>query len=244
MSLEAHASLIQGIIATLFATPGACVLPRSFQFDLKRIERLRTDTQDLIHLRTGLVVFDELRFWLARGQPVSSFTNDYAELQSRLLAIVDEQPDDGDPWQTSIADVSLEITRAACTLCGHSEVVIPDRWIQSTFLRLTELLSRQTPESILIWESLQEQLTSRTIHHAQVFHEMTPLAVSEAQQQWQQQQEQKNTFRPPPDVEDIARRLAHVGILHWNIWANLVYLDDAKEAPSELLSVISLPSDT
>jgi T-complex protein 11 len=232
------------MVATLFATPGACVLPRSFQFDLKRLERLRTDMQDLIHLKMGLVVFDELRFWLAPRQPVSLYTNGYIELQSRLLAIVDEQPDDGDPWQTSLADVSLEITRAACTFCGHSEVAIPDCLIQSTFLRLNELLSGQTPESTLIWESLQEQLTSRTIHHAQVFNEMTPLAVSEAQQQWQQQQEQKTTFRPLPDVEDIARRLAHVGILHWKIWANLVYLDDAEDASSELLSMISLPSNT
>ncbi len=242
--IDAYASLIYGITATIFATPDLCILPKSFQFDLKRLERLRTDVHDLIHLKTSLVVFDELRSWLASGQPLPVSSNTYAELQSRISAIVDEQSEDGDPWHISTADVALEITRAACTFCGRSEIVVPDCLIQSTFLRLNELSSGETPESTLIRGSLQEELTSKAIHHAQVFNDLTPLAMSEAQQQWQQQQqESKTSFRPLPDIEDLARRLAHVGILHWKIWANLVYLDDTEEASQELPSLISRPSD-
>ena len=243
-SLDGYASLIHSMIATLSAIPSTCVLPKSFQFDLKRLEQLRTDMQDLIHLRMGLLVFDELHSWLASGNPVSVSSDTYAELQSRILALVDEQPDDGEPWQISSADVALEITRAACASCGHSEIVVPDCLIQSTFLRLDQLVSGQTSESMLIWRSLQEDLTSKAIHYAQVFNNMTPLAISDAQQHWQQQQEQKVGFRPVPDIEDIARRVAHVGVLHWKIWANLVYLDDVEETPLELPSLITLPSDT
>lgn len=237
---DASASLIHGMTAALLSMPDNCVMPKSFQCDLKRLERLRSDMQDLIHLKMGLRVFDELHFWLASGQANPVSPNAYTKLQSRILAIVDEQPDDVDPWQISSADVALEITRAACTLCGYSEEAIPDCVIQSTYHRLNELICGQTSECALICDSSRAEFASRAIHHAQTFAEMTPLAISESQQHWQQQQqEQKTSFRRLPDVEDIARRLAHVGILHWRIWANLVYLDDAEEAPAEQPTLIN-----
>lgn len=243
-SLHAYASLIHGMIGTLFSNAGTRVLPKSFQFDLKRLERLRVDVQDLIHLKTGRIVFDELRSWLVSGQPMSVTSDTYAELQSRMLAIVDEQQEDGDLWQISLPDVALEITRAACASCGQSQAIIPDFLIRSTLLRIRDLISGQQPETSFIWDTAREELTREAIHHAQVFYDMTPLAISEAQQNWQQQQEQRTSFRPLPYAEDIARRLAHVGVLHWKIWANLVYLDDAEEASAEQAVTISPPSST
>jgi T-complex protein 11 len=233
-NLDAYASLIHGMIATLFARPSTCALPKSFQFDLKRLEQLQTDMQDLVHLKAALLVFDELRSWLAPGQAIAASLNTYAELQSRILAIVEKEPDEGEPWQACSADVALEITRAACAISGHSQNVVPDRLIQCTFLRLDEMFSGQTPQSAQIWESTQEDLTNRAIHNAQIFNDMTPVAMSEAQHQWQQQHDRIPRFRPLPEVEDISRRVAHLGILHWKIWANLVYLEDREEAFPEL----------
>jgi T-complex protein 11 len=243
-SLNTHDSLIHGVITTLFSASELCALPKSFQFDLKRLERLRTDLQDMIHLKMSLLVFDELRIWLTSGQATSVPCNTYTELQSRILAIVDEQPNDDVPWQASSANVALEIARAACAFCGHSEVIIPDRLIQRTFSRLSQLICRQTYESNLRWESAKDDLMSRTTHYARIFNDMTPLAMSEAQQQWQQQQEQSHDFWRLPDIEDIGRRLAHVGILHWKIWANLVYVGDGQESPPELPRLVSQPSHT
>lgn len=235
---DVHASLVHGLIASFFAVPGTFALPKSFLYDLKRLAKLRVDTHDLAHLRMCLIVFDELRSWLGSGQATPISSKVYTQLQSRILDIVDEQTEVGDPWQISSADVALEITRAAYEFCGHSQVVVPDCLIQSTLCRMNDLVSGHTSQGMFIWESLQDDLTFKAIHHAQIFNDMTPLAVSNAQQQWQQRREQRTSFRPLPEIEDIARRVAHVGILHWKIWANLVYLDDGEVASSELGSLV------
>lgn len=242
---DGYASLVYGMIASLFAVPRTSALPKSFLYDQKRLRKLRVDAQDLGHLRTGLIVFDELRSWLGSGQPTSVSSEVYTQLQSRILAIVDEQFEDGDPWQISSANVALEITRATYALCGHSQIVVPDCLIQSTLCRMNDLISGHTPQGMFIWESLQEDLTLKAIHHAQLFNDMTPLAMLNAQQQWQQQREQQTSFRPLPDVEDVARRVAHIGIIHWKIWANLVYLDDDGEvASSEPGSLVESLTET
>lgn len=242
-NLDGYANLIHGIINTLCLDSNIGVLPKSFHYDLKRLEIVRSDLQDLAYLKMCVVVFDELRFWLTSGCPNTVSSATYAKLQSRVLAIVDEQPDDADPWKTSSADVALEITRAACISCGYSEVSIPNCVIECTCHRLCEFFCRQTSECTLLWGPLQEELTVRAIHHAQIFNEMTPLAMSQAQQQWQQQHEQKTSFRPLPNIEDIARRLAHVGILHWKVWAKLTYLDDVGNATPEMPKLVSPVSD-
>jgi T-complex protein 11 len=230
---NAYASLIHGMIATLFARPSTCDLPQSFQRDLKRLEQLRANMEDLVHLKAALVVFDELRSWLAAGQAAVASSETYAELQARILAIVNQRLYKGEPWQVCSADVALEITRAACAISGHAQTVVPDRLIQCTFLRFDEMISGQSAQSVQIWESTQEHLTNRAIHHAQIFNDMNPLAITEAQHQWQQQQERKPCFRRLPEIEAISRRVAHVGILHWKIWANLVYLKHGEDGSSQ-----------
>jgi hypothetical protein len=233
-----YANLIDGIITAVFADAGTEKLPRSFQFDQKRIERASSDMMDLVHLEIGLLVFDELCFWLTSGQPGSISSKTNSELPARILALVDEQHEVGDPWQISISDVALELTRAACTACGYADYLIPDCLIHGTFLRLKRLFAGQDPECAVIWETFKVELGGRVMQHAQVFNNMTVLAMSEAQRNWQKQREQEqalrqSSLRPLPEVEDIARRIAHVGIIHWKIWAQLVYLDDGEQAATE-----------
>lgn len=193
--------------------------------------------EDLVHLKVALLVFDDLRSWLAPGQGASASSETYAELQARILAIVDERLYEGEPWQACSADVALEITRAAWAISGHSQMAVPDRLIQCTRQRFDSTISGQTAQSVQIWESVQEDLTNRAIRHAQIFNDMTPLAIADAQHQWQQLQERKPCLRPLAEVEDISRRVAHLGILHWKIWANLVYLKDGEEGFPELESL-------
>lgn len=33
-------------------------------------------------------------------------------------------------------------------------------------------------------------------------------------------------------LDEVARRIAHLGILHWNVWGNIVYLVDPNEQPN------------
>lgn len=239
---NAYESLIYGMISTLFQASSE--LPKSFQYDLKRLERIRSDMQDLVNLKMCLRVFDDLHSCIMSERPAFLSSDAHAELQWRILALVDEQGDDEDPWQMSSADVALEITRAACISSRQPAVPLPDWLIQNVHIRLGELISGQTPEFAFIWDTLQKELAVEAVRYAQVFNSMTPLTMSEAQQQWQQRRAQKNISRPLPDMEDIARRLAHVGILHWKVWASLVYLDDIEQASTELPALISPRTET
>lgn len=33
-------------------------------------------------------------------------------------------------------------------------------------------------------------------------------------------------------LDEVARRIAHLGILHWNVWGNIVYLVDPNKQPN------------
>ena len=218
-------------------------MPESFEFDSKRIELIGSDIRDLIYLRMATVVFDELRLWLTAGRAHPAPPEIFIDLQVRILAIVDEQADSEDPWETSSADVALEVTRAAYTFCGSSEVRVRDSVIQRAHFRLNGLRSGGRPECARIKDNLQAELTVKAIHYAQVFNDKAPLEMSKAQQQWRQQRERNTSLSPLPEIEDVARRIAHVGIIHWKIWANLVYLDDAGVTSAELPSPFSPSSD-
>ena len=121
--------------------------------------------------------------------------------------------------------VAMEITRAAYVECGLKHYTIPDDDFKST----TEYLRQAfTPKSYgdLAYK-LHVKLEQMTLTHASIFQEWSPLQISEAQKHWQQSRIDKSLWRA--DAEDVARRVAHIAVLHWNVWAELVYLEGEGE---------------
>jgi hypothetical protein len=58
---------------------------------------------------------------------------------------------------------------------------------------------------------------------------MTTLAISETQRHWHERRKETQPWRNMPETGDMARILAHMAVLHWTVWADLVYLEQEQE---------------
>ena len=221
-SAEEYATLFNALLGWLVLAPDTYILPESFQLEMERLTLLRRDLQDLLHLKQCIVVFKELCRCCNSGRRVEHSEQTLHELQVRILAIV---PSDGiegfDRWLVSSEEVALEIIRAAFLVCEVPSTVIGDIIIRSTAKGLSKRVAK-------IAHSKLESTLDPTVRQAHVFDQMTTLNLSMEQINWANRQKELKVINPLPVLEDIVRRLAHIGVLHWRIWA-IYYLADAGQ---------------
>ena len=183
------------------------------------MNQIQEDAQDIIFLHISVHAFNSFvcsRFGKRMVRPRT-----YATLQRRITTIV-EDDDSGtrnDSWQAQIEDVAMEITRAAYVECGHAHLPIPDDDFEFTTRHLERAISQSFSS---LANELHAKLEEMAFTHASVFQDQSPLQISEAQKHWQQSRQENELWRADP--EDIARRIAHIAVLHWRVWAALVYL--------------------
>ena len=183
------------------------------------MNQIQEDVQDIIFLHICVHAFNSFTRSRFGNRMVPSRT--YATLQRRITTIV-ENDDSGtrnDSWQAQIENVAMEITQAAYVECGHARLPIPDDDFEFTTRHLERAFSQNFGS---LANELHAKLEEMTFTHASVFQDQSPLQISEAQKHWQQSRQENEIWRADP--EDIARRIAHIAVLHWRVWAALVYL--------------------
>lgn len=138
-----------------------------------------------------------------------------------------------DIWLEHGRAIALELLRAAFHACHRAETAISEQYVtQTTHQLLVKFRSeRRTGVGAGEIASVLEQAAHR---HARVFQNMTTLGVSEAQKVWHEHRKQKRSWRSMPDTDDMARTLAHMAVIHWKVWADLVYLAPPEEQGPEL----------
>jgi hypothetical protein len=151
-----------------------------------------------------------------------------ANLSSRIITIIESGDSESrnESWQAQIEDIAMEITYAAhaeparqhCTIPGHDDIERTTKHLRLEFE--TSFASKDN--------RFHAELEERTFAHAAIFQKQSPLQISEAQKRWQQSRHDEKRWRA--DIEDVARRVAHIAVLHWKIWAGLVYLEGEEEA--------------
>ncbi len=194
-------------------------LPATLAYDKGRLKKLRDDVQDSIYLRICLKVFNDLlskRF--GAGRVAAGI---YQTLEGRLVTLVGKRPAQSrrETWEAEIQDVGMEITRAAFKMCRQGHRQIPDEAFEWTIAYLRGAFAEGYGP---IAKEIHERLEQTTFLYTAIFQEKTPLQMSEAQKLWEQTRTETRLWRA--DAEDIARRVAHMSILHWRVWASLVYL--------------------
>ena len=198
-------------------------IPNTFFYDRHRIRQLREDMEVIIHLDVCSRVFSSIVCGIT-GRQISFATEFYFTLQWRILAIVGDS-DASNPeqncWQSHTESVAMEIARAAHLSCGKalpvSDVVF-GHTIQCLLMGFTQKYEAMSSE-----REIEIERTAYEMAH--IFEGMSALAMAEAQRQWQHDSQRKKQSRHLPDSNDVARRLAHIATLHWQVWANL-YLDE------------------
>ena len=139
----------------------------------------------------------------------------------RLLTIIgkDTNRSRRELWKAEIDDVAMEITRAAYIVCDLGSCkILGDDYEHAA--RSLELIFADRYDFVA--DEFHALLERRTFHHIAIFQEKTPLQMSEDQKQWEQLRNNNKEWRT--DTEDIARRVAHMSVLDWRVWAGLIYL--------------------
>lgn len=244
------ATLFQGLFDFLLDFDHPTNFPETFQFDTERLLQLRVDLQDLISLEICYYILDGLLSRQGRNHPLQPQV--YANLQRRVLSLLEDNDDyrasHKEPcWQSNIGSIALEIGRAACFACGcHS---IPDDVINVIEKTLRACFSGNSAMFQHYQKSVRDRLETATFTLAKDYMHMSPLAICESQRARPYLNSGQGQIPPPPpppppqqhqqtpqqfryaDYDAIARRLAHIGVLHWRVWAPLLYAREEAATP-------------
>jgi hypothetical protein len=141
----------------------------------------------------------------------------------------------GARWLQNMRCIALEIARFAGAACCL-DVVVADEVISPIESALEWHLSNESDLFRYFQNAMRDKVLTATLASARKYLPLSPLAICESQR-----------CPPPPatgpatvaatgavahpspqqyDIERIGMRLAHVGILHWRVWAPLLYLRD------------------
>lgn len=224
---EPLGALIHAILGQCTQQKEVSELLDTLIYDRRRIEQLQEDVHDIIYLNMCVQAFNQLILFRFGTRTVRPRT--YEILQWRINTIVEAR---NVSWKAQIENVAMEITRAAYVTCSQ-DFPIPNTDFNLT-TNLVELLFNEKFSSVA--GDLHTELEQMTFTHASIFQDRSPLQISDMQKQWQEWRD--DNMRLPADPEDVARRIAHIAVLHWWVWAGLAYLNEEESTADDERSTI------
>ncbi|KAL4944932.1 hypothetical protein BDV06DRAFT_186161 [Aspergillus oleicola] len=203
--------------------------PDTFGFDSERLWQLRAGLQNAINLDICWSVFESLVHNYGRYVPASTQTE--VTFRSRIGTLMEENEDyirGSSQWLKNVRCIALEIARFVSTVCCGDGTIM-DEIIGPIEASLEcHLLNERGHYFQYFQNSVREKLLEATFSTAKKYLNMSPLAICESQ---------RLPSHPPAeqqyDVERIATRLAHIGVLHWRVWAPLLYVRDSVPSTDE-----------
>ncbi|KAL4906490.1 hypothetical protein BDW74DRAFT_133446 [Aspergillus multicolor] len=225
--------LFQGLSEFLLQFQSPDAFPDTFAFDAERLWQLRGGLQNAINLEICWYIFQ--LYIHSRKRYLHAPTQTYATFRSRIGTLMEETEDcirGSSPWLKNVRYIALEIARLAADCCGDDN--ISDDIIGPIEGSLEWHLSNEHGLFQLFQSSLREKLLKATFNTAKRYLNMSPLAICEAQRPCAQTADQHY------DIERIATRLAHIGVLHWRVWAPMLYVRESVPMTEESI----FPSET
>ena len=220
-------ALTHAILRDLLFCSSTTRLTSTFYLDIDRLRGIRVDMHNVIcHKICG----DVLVHLLAPGIPRHEKSKALTALRTSLTAIVGSQG----LWVEQVGNIAVEIVRLALTLEGRTQpydadlIRLAENKLQedleatsSAFcMHAQEMLDRLLPKTkecvnthcrmpaVELQDALVPQLPAAPNHSFGMGAICEPIAVAKSSD---------------PDI-DLVRRFSHVVVLHWQVWADLVYL--------------------
>lgn len=160
---------------------------------------------------------------------------DGLDLDSRSSNPGDNDPDlrGGKRWMQNVRCIALEIARFACAACCLD--VVADEVISPIEVALEWHLSNESDLFRYFQTTMREKVLTATLTYARKYLALSPLAICESQRTPPQPTTgpvlvstaptpAQSTTSQQYDIERIGMRLAHMGVLHWRVWAPILYL--------------------
>ncbi|KAL3468325.1 T-complex protein 11-domain-containing protein [Aspergillus heterothallicus] len=217
--------LLQGLSELLLQFDSPEAFPETFIFDSDRLWDLRISLQSAINLEICCHILEAYVHSKKRYIPAPEQT--YATFRSRVGTLMEVNEDCARGtlrWSQNVRSIALEIARfASIACCG--DIIVEDDLIeqQLEYHLLNEGQLFQTCRSVV-----GEKLLHTTFALAKRYLKMSPLAICEAQPHPPYRSSEQHY-----DVERNSMRLAHIAVLHWRVWAPILYVRESMPATDE-----------
>ena len=214
--------LVEGLVQLCSFPTNGLSLPLTLRYDEIRIQRFEEEVQDLVQFRTCCTVVDALLYQIVRRKLDTSHLHHTLELRLLDLIQSDSLMENGtsDAWQHGLDGIALEITRLAYAFARQAGASAPEHTFAGSLERVRTALRRDWA-SRKPADGLKIELVQLSLQHISSFESLSSLAISQAQHFHFQ-----NTSQHPrrlTTLDDVARRLAHIAVIHWRVWGDLAY---------------------
>lgn len=199
--------------------------PETFIFDSDRLWQLRTTIQNLVNVDISWYIFES--YVHTQKRYLSEPAEMYSTFRSRILSLMEENEGwhrASPGWRKNVRCIALEIARLACAACYGNDGV-SDEVIGPIEAAVEWHLSNESELFQYFQGAMQEKVFKTTSEFARKYLNMSPLAICESQRSLPASSLPQQQY----DLERIAMRLAHMGVLHWRVWAPILYLSEGGE---------------
>ncbi|RMJ27815.1 cAMP-mediated signaling protein SOK1 [Aspergillus sp. HF37] len=199
--------------------------PETFIFDSDRLWQLRASIQNLVNVDISWYIFES--YVHTQKRYLSEPAEIYSTFRYRILSLMEENEGwhrASPGWRKNVRCIALEIARLACAACYDNDVV-SDEVIGPIEEAVEWHLSNESELFQYFQGAMQEKVFKTTSEFARKYLNMSPLAICESQRSLPASSLPQQQY----DLERIAMRLAHMGILHWRVWAPILYLSEGGE---------------
>lgn len=239
-------ALFRGIADQLLQFDPPTDFPETMLFDSERLWQLRSTIQNLVNFEIAWYIFEsyvhtQKRYLSARDETFSTFRTRIWSLMEDRSDVDTSSDEDNDPdsrggkrWTQNVRCIALEIARFACAACCL-DAVVADEVISPIEAALEWHLSQETDLFRYFQTSVRDKVLTSTLAYARKYLPLSPLAICESQRTPPQSStgpvslstsssSEQSLTSQQYDVERIGMRLAHMGVLHWRVWAPILYL--------------------
>lgn len=191
-------------------------LPPTFTLDYARLRSLQTRFQNLMDRAACLRTFEAILKMLGCYAPIpESFNND---LFARISTITIDQPNRSE----QVAYIALEVVSRAYKVCkipnlpSSTDLEFAERHLQQNYERTNDNFSD-------LERLLGDELLHLTEQEISIIGNFSPVQIVNHYQP----QIASESLAKPVTIEgellNIAQKIAHIIVLHWRVWAPLIY---------------------
>lgn len=232
----------QAVVSSLFPRSIRKELPDTFYLDSDRLRILRSEIEDLIHFEVCFSLFDQLRKDFGHDGAVSNATKRH--IRSSLSAIMGETMGHGSQaWLYNSESLSLEIYRQAQVIAGrapvlnHQQLHTTNECLRSMFDN-TLTSHATTLEAVLLPQVHACIKKHSNSSPTELYNNLVATPPPTSIPSFIPAPSTTDTFSlinntPQDRLSDLSKRISHIILLHWRIWAPIVY-DDASRTATNL----------
>ncbi|KAK7181547.1 cAMP-mediated signaling protein sok1 (T-complex protein 11) [Paraphaeosphaeria sporulosa] len=225
----------QAVVSNAFSRDTRQELPDTFYLDYDRLRALKSEIEDLVHFEICFSMFNKLRKDLGHDVALSNAARH--RLRSSLTAIMGESIGHGSQaWIYNSESLSLEIYRQAQVMAGrspifgHHSLQATNEYLRSLFYN-TFTSHASTMEATLLPQVLSSIHKHSNSSPTELYNSLVTLPPPTSTPPFIPAPPTVDTFSfynntPQDRLCDLARRISHIVLLHWRIWAPITYVQD------------------